>query len=126
MTPREASAYKQYFWTIALLLHFFGFCFCISGVPPPVVDPQALHHPPDAPLVVVEVDDGVDAARAGQHGEADHGRDQQPRHLLFVLLSSQFLAVALSFCDNLKKVVIGTDFLSFSTTITCDTVEISS
>jgi len=30
------------------------------------------YHPPDAPLVVVEVDDGVDAARAGQQGEADH------------------------------------------------------
>ena len=33
------------------------------------------YHPPDAPLVVVEVDDGVDAARAGQQGEADHDGD---------------------------------------------------
>ena len=33
------------------------------------------YHPPDAPLVVVEVDDGVDAARAGQQGEADHDVD---------------------------------------------------
>ena len=69
------------------------------------------YHPPDAPLVVVEVDDGVDAAGAGEqdeadHGgdpggepgeqdEADHGGDQQPRHLLLVLLSPLFLSLRL-------------------------------
>ena len=70
-----------------------------------MVDPQALHRPPDASLVVVEVDDGVDAAGAGEQGEADHGGDQQPRHLLLVLLSSLFLAfpIHLSLGDNLKK-----------------------
>ena len=70
-----------------------------------MVDPQALHRPPDPPLVVVEVDDGVDAAGAGEQGEADHGGDQQPRHLLLVLLSSLLLAypIQLSVGHSLKK-----------------------
>lgn len=79
-----------------------------------MVDPQALHDPSDAPLVVVEVDDGVDAAGAGQQGEADHGRDQQPRHLLLILLSSLSLALALSFCHNLENLsLIHISCLSF-------------
>ena len=71
-----------------------------------MINPQALHHAPDAPLVVVEVDDGVDAAGAGEQGEADHGGDQQPRHLLLVLLSPIFLPLHLSFGDNLKRLKV--------------------
>ena len=55
-----------------------------------MVDPQTLHHPPDAPLVVVEVDDGVDAARAGQQGEADHDGDQQVLNFTFLVLNFTF------------------------------------
>ena len=48
------------------------------------------YHPPDAPLVVVEVDDGVDAARAGQQGEADHDGDQQVLNFTFLVLNFTF------------------------------------
>ena len=40
-----------------------------------MVDPQALHDPPNAALVVVEVNDGVDAAWAVDQGEANRGDD---------------------------------------------------
>ena len=45
------------------------------AAPPPVVHTKAFHRSSNTPLVVVEVDDGVDAARAGQQGEADHDGD---------------------------------------------------
>ena len=52
---------------IGLLILIIGLLLLIIGLlPPPVVHTKAFHRSSNTPLVVVEVDDGVDTAWAGK------------------------------------------------------------